>query len=167
MLQLSDKLRRGAEIAVGGRECWASVVSESQCELLLLEFRYAILPAPSLHTENCITVSTVLIWFGFSDVLKSAGRWGWVASVTQAAQLWSLPPSPAQLRALVSPGWGPAQTLGISDSIDYFVPYVTGKLPSWFNNVQKAVQHAFHKPGADHNVRGRTEKFQHRTFCSQ
>lgn len=60
MLQLSDKLGRGAEIAVGGRERWASVVSESQCELLLLEFRYAILPAP-LHTENCITASTVLI----------------------------------------------------------------------------------------------------------
>lgn len=31
MLQLSDKLWREAEIAVGGREAWASVVSESQC----------------------------------------------------------------------------------------------------------------------------------------
>lgn len=62
MLQLSDKLWREAEIAVGGRERGLGIccVRKPVCERFLLEFRYAILPAP-VHTENCIRASTMLI----------------------------------------------------------------------------------------------------------
>lgn len=106
MLQLSDKLWREAEIAVGGREAWASVVSESQCvngffwssDMLFFPLQFTL----KIASEQAPR------WSDLASVAYCSQRGGEGETAADAASSFFGPclHPPVLPRAQVSPGWG-------------------------------------------------------------